>query len=440
MKSFFLTRLPFIFCGGIVALFLLGYFYPVGVAFGRMALLGLLLAIGFDLLALYRYRHGVSANRSVAEKLSNGDENPIHIQVTNHYPFTVQLEVVDELPVQFQLRDFVTCLELAPGQTGDIRFTVRPVERGEYYFGDINIFVTGPLGFGQRRYQILQQKMAPVYPSYIQMRQYELSAISNRLSESGIKRVRRLGHTMEFDHLRRYVRGDDYRTINWKATARRTQPMVNQFQDEKSQLVYSVIDKGRVMKMPFEGMTLLDYAINASLVISNIAIRKQDRAGLVTFSHEMGTLVPAERKPAQMFKIQEALYNQKTQFLESNFETLLATILRRLRQRSLILLYTNFETLFAMRRQLPYLRRLARFHLVVVIFFENTELRQIYRKPALSLEDIYIKTIAEKFAYEKKLIVKELQQHGLHAILTPPQQLTVQTIGKYLELKARGLI
>lgn len=194
------------------------------------------------------------------------------------------------------------------------------------------------------------------------------------------------------------------------------------------------------MKMPFEQLTLLDYAINAALVISNIAIKKGDKAELITFAEQVETVVKAQKEGSQMRQIQERLYRENTRFLESDYEKLYVTLRRVATQRSLILLYTNFKSLSALRRQLPFLARLGKQHLVVVIFFENTELRSLLQAPANNLETIYQKTIAEKFGFEKRLIVKELQMHGIQAILTPPQLLTVNTINKYLELKARGMI
>ena len=234
---------------------------------------------------------------------------------------------------------------------------------------------------------------------------------------------------------------DDIGSINWKATARRGGDlMVNNYTDERSQQVYCIIDKGRVMKMPFEGMTLLDYAINATLVLAKVALIKQDRAGLVTFAENIGHFLPADRKAAQMGNILETLYNQQTKFLESNFEKVYALVRTRITQRSLVILFTNFESLSGLQRQLPYIRSIARNHLVLVVFFENTELRQLTEDRADSMESLYTKTIAEQFAFEKKLIVKELQQHGIFTILTAPQNLTVNTVNKYLELKGRQAI
>jgi uncharacterized protein (DUF58 family) len=265
-------------------------------------------------------------------------------------------------------------------------------------------------------------------------------AISNRLSEVGVKKVRRLGHSLEFEQIKEYVQGDDYRTLNWKATARRGALMVNNFTDEKSQQVYCIIDKGRVMKMPFEGLSLLDYAINATLVLSNVALTKQDKAGLITFSEQVGSFLPANKKATQMQAILEVLYNQKTRYLESDFEQLYSLLRRKVSQRSLVILFTNFESMSGMKRHLPYLRKIAQHHLLLTVFFDNTELKNVIDTPAKNVEQVYTKTIAEKFAFEKRMIAKELQQYGIQSILTTPQQLTINTINKYLELKARQLI
>jgi uncharacterized protein (DUF58 family) len=194
------------------------------------------------------------------------------------------------------------------------------------------------------------------------------------------------------------------------------------------------------MKMPFGGLTLLDYAINAALVISNIAIRKQDKAGLLTFAEQQNSLLKASNQPSQMSKIQEMLYRQNTTFMESDYSSLLLSVRRQITQRSLLILFTNFETLSALHRQLPYLRNLAKNHLLVVVFFLNTELDQLINGEQNDTEEIYIHTIAEKFGYEKRLIVKELQKYGIYSVLTTPENLTINTINKYLELKARAMI
>ncbi|WP_167856537.1 DUF58 domain-containing protein [Hymenobacter metallicola] len=449
MKSFFLTLRFFLLLlavvvGLVVAFFLPALLVPLQLALGLLLVLTLL-----DILLLYApARDGagpVFGRRVMGEKLANGSDNDVAIYLENQYRFPIRTETIDEIPVQFQRRDVLFKATVPAGQTTVIHYQLRPVKRGEYHFGFLNVFVRSPLGLGQRRFRFGQEQMVPVYPSFLQMRQYELLAISNRLTEAGVKRIRRVGHSMEFEQIRPYVPGDDPRTINWKATARRAGTgtdtlVVNHFQDERAQQVYCLIDKGRVMRMPFEGLSLLDYAINATLVVSNIALLKHDKAGLITFADRLSAIVPAERRAGHMQKVLEVLYKQRTKYLETDFELLYSNVKAKIRQRSLLILFTNFETLNGLQRQLPYLRRLAKDHLLLVVFFENTELQQFLTQPAATTEDVYNQTIAEKFAQEKRQIVRELQRYGIYSLLTPPQQLTVNTINRYLEFKSRGLI
>ncbi len=438
-KHTYLTFRFFIIAIAFVILFILAYLYP-----GLLEIASLLffVAVGLvliDIILLFKQK-GISASRILPEKLSNGDDNPIEITLQNNYNFKTDLLLIDEMPFQYQKRDFEINTQLSKHDKKKITYTLRPLERGEYYFGNLNVYVNSPIGLVTRRFQFAKDAMVPNYPSFLQLRKYMLLAFSNKLFEYGLKKIRRIGHTMEFEQIKDYVTGDDIRNINWKATAKRNQLMVNQFQDERSQPIYSVIDKGRAMKMPFEGLSLLDYAINATLVISNVALKKQDKAGMFTFSRKVENKVVAERRPSQMNKILETLYNVNTDFSESDFSRLYIDIKRSLTQRGLLLLYTNFETLDALHRQLPYLQAIAKNHLLVVIFFENTELHKLTNLEAHNTFDIFQKTIAEKFMYEKKLIVNELQKHGIQSILTAPEHLTINTINKYLEIKARGLI
>ena len=401
----------------------------------------LLIAFIFtDLILLFRIKKGVTGERATPEKLSNGDDNEITIKLQNLYPFKTDLKIIDEIPHQFQRRDLDFSVRVGPREEKMIRYHLRPVKRGEYSFGAVNVFARSPLALLSRRFRFSADAIVPVYPSYVQMRKYELMAISNRLTDAGIKRIRRIGHNMEFELIKEYVTGDDFRTVNWRATARKNTIMVNHYQDERSQQVYSLVDKGRVMQMPFNGLSLLDYAINASLVISNIAIKKSDKAGLITFQDRIGTTVAASKQNGQMFRMMETLYNQKTAYRESDFSALYAHVRRKVTQRSLLLLFTNFESIHGLERQMPYLSRLSNLHLLVVIFFENTEMETLLNKPAVNLKEVYHKAVAEKFSYDKKLIIKQLGKYGIQALLTSPEQLTVNTINKYLELKARGMI
>lgn len=439
-KSLYLTNRFFItlaIC--VLGLFLCFIFQDF--AFLMYIALGVVLVLFIvDAVTIYRCKNGIEAWRNCPDRLSNGDQNPLSISVTNKYPFKVGIMLVEEVPFQFQKRDLIFKTFLDSTKEEVFYYNLRPTKRGVYYFGSVNIFVTSVFGFISRQYIFDQRKEVAVYPSFIEMHKYELLAASHRLTEYGIKKIRRIGQATEFDNIKHYVYGDDPRTINYKATARANQLMVNTYQEERSQPVYCLIDKGRTMKMPFNGMTLLDYAINSSLLVCTTALNKGDKAGVITFSKDIDSILPADKQRRQRNIILEMLYGQRTDFLESDYERLYAVVRRKLSQRSLIVLYTNFETVNGMRRQMKYLANLAKDHLVLVAFFINTEFNEVLDEEADTMTQMFRKGIAEKMSNDKYLIVKELNRGGIHTILTSPEKLTVDSMNKYLEFKARGLI
>ncbi|WP_116787568.1 DUF58 domain-containing protein [Flavobacterium psychrotrophum] len=440
LKSIYINNFAFYLFMGILALFLLAYLFPL-LYNATWILTYLFFGLLFiDFILVFVSNHRFTAWRTTPEKFSNGDENQVTVNLENGYNFPARVKVIDELPFQFQVRDFKVFRNVPSGETIAFGFFLRPTQRGEYHFGKLNVYVSSPLRLVARRFTFGQGQMVPTYPSYQQLNKYSLMAFSNQLFEYGIKKIRRLGHTMEFEQIKEYVSGDDIRTINWKATAKKNQLMVNQFQDERSQSVYVAIDTGRVMKMPFNGLSLLDYAINSALVLSSVIIKKQDKAGMLTFSRQVENFAPADRRQGQMQKIQENLYNVNTNFFESDFGRLYGEVKRSITQRSLMILYTNFETLDGLKRQLPYLKGLAKNHLLVVVFFENVELDALINKKAGKVQEIYDQVIAEKFVFEKRLIVNELKKYGIYSLLTKPENLTIDSINKYLEIKARGIL
>ena len=427
--------------GVVVCCFVFAFIYPWLHLIGLLLFWALALMLLVDIIILFANKNGIEILRQTKhQKLSNGDDNDFSLSIQNNYSFIVYTKIIDEIPDQFQKRDFVFSRKLKVQDAHEIKYKLRPVFRGEYYFRNSIAFISTIIGLAQRRYIFYNAEMLPCYPSFLKLRQYELLAFTDRLTDVGIKKLRKIGLSSEFDNIKEYVIGNDIRTINWKATARKNQLMVNHFRDERAQQVYSIIDMGRIMKMPFEEMSLLDYSINASLVLSHISFIKQDKPGLITFSNKVQNSISADRRGNQLFRLQEALYNAKTGFQESNYEVLLNHIRTKITQRSLLLLFTNFETLSGLKRQLKYIRQLAKHHLVVVIIFENTELHNLLNTKATSTSEIYCQTIAKKFDYEKMQITFELQKLGIQCIYTKPEQLTVNTLNKYLELKSRGLI
>ena len=428
----------------VILIIAIGFAVPLMFTIGRILVFLLFIIVLVDIVMLYIHWNSsqpLRVFRSLSPRFSNGDDNPVKVRLESSYPFDIHTEVIDEVPFVFQRRDVLFKARIRKQGDATISYALRPTQRGVYGFGHVRVFVSSPLGLVQRRFTCCEPQDVKVYPSYLMLRQYELLAMSNNLTEMGIKRIRRIGHNTDFEQIKDYVVGDDYRTINWRATARRHQLMVNVYQEERSQQVFSVIDKGRMMQQTFLEMTLLDYAINASLVLSYVAVNKQDKAGLITFSDQFETFVPASRQQGQMQMLQEALYAEHTAFGETDYSALLAGLSRHVTRRSLLILYTSFTSMAALRRQLSYLRQLALRHRLLVVFFEDEELRDFvqdtHHQSPITTEQTYQRVIAEKFAYEQRLIVHTLRQYGIQSLLTTPQNLSVDVINKYLEIKSR---
>ncbi len=424
---------------GLGIIFFASFWWNFIYAFAWILVLIFTLLVLADFTALFTGK-GILAERILPEKFSNSDENPVNISILSEYIFQTKLEIIEELPIQFQKRDLLKTIFISGKEKTKTRYFLKPVERGEYIFGKLNIYASTKLRLAKRRFSFQDQQKVKVYPSFIQMRKYDFLAIDNRISQIGLKKIRRIGHTMEFEQIKEYVSGDDIRTINWKATAKRGDLMVNQFQDEKSQPVYSIINTGRVMKMPFENLKLLDYAINSALAFSNIALKKNDKVGMLTYANKVENFLPAKNRKTHLNLILETLYNIDTRFLDSDLGLLYAHLRKKITRRSLIFLYTNFEHINSLNRQLPYLKAIAKKHLLVVVFFKNTELEKLIRKEAEGISEIYDQTIAREFENDKHEIQLKLHKNGIQAILTTPQNLTINTINKYLELKSRGLL
>lgn len=439
-KHLYLPHLFFWAIGAIICLFAGSFAFEIlfPAAQIALALLGLLFLV--DVSLLFNNKLNLTGKRITPKIMSLGNKQSIHWNFENNTSLSLRAKVIDELPYQFQIRDFGFKTRLNPQDPRDFSYQLRPLVRGIYKFGNVHLFLRTPLGLAERRYVIKASADIPVYPSILDMKEYELTSISSRAGLQGIKKMRRIGHSFEFEQIKEYTQGDDYQSVNWKATSRVNKLMINQYEDEKSQQVYSLIDKSRAMKMPFDGLSLLDYAINTSLVISNTALRKHDKAGLITFADKVGNIIKADKSRTQLRRILDALYKEEEGQLESNYELLYYVTRQVIKVRSLIFLFTNFENIYSLTKILPILRKIAKKHLLVVVLFDNTEIIEYVQKPATSVEDIYCKAIGEKFIHEKHEVVQILRQYGIQTIRTQPHRLTVNAINKYLELKARGLI
>lgn len=433
--SLYLKRRFFLIAFLLIALFVLGYASTLiyYLALGLMWLwIGLTL---FDVLLLYALRPGtMQAHRTCADRFSNGDPNEISIALNNPYRFPVHVQVVDEMPVAFQMRDSVLLDKLAAHEERTFTYSLTPHQRGAYHFDRIRIFFSSPLGLAERRFTRGQQHNVKVYPSFARLSHYSLLC-NRRINEHGIKRIRKVGADTDFEQIKDYVVGDEYRYINWKASARTNTLKVNVYQQDRSMPVYCIVDKGRMMRQSAFGLTFLEYAINAALALSYVAIEKDDQAGLVTLAGGIDDFVPAGKLRNQMPTLMEALYNQETIFAECDYSALSTLFMQKVTKRCLAVLFANFSTLNAFNRELPYLTQIARRHQLLIIMFRDKEMEDFVERKPRDAEERYQQRTAEKYYREKRLIIRKLRQSNILTLYVLPEQLSVGVINRYLEYR-----
>jgi len=432
---------PLFFSTGATAAFLcaFGFSFPVLFTLGQVVLFLLFVLTVADILVLFNGKVKLSGKREMPKILGLADDIDIKIILGFQSLMPLNAILIDELPIQLQEREFYLEKTLHPGKNV-FRYKMKPIGRGIYKFGLLNIFVEGPLHLAKRRFPLSARKDVSVYPSMKQMHDAEILAFSRKASLIGQKKYKRIGQSYEFEQISPFTEGDDYRSINWKATGKTRQLMVNQYQDERSQNLYCVISKGRAMQMAFNRISYLDYAINATLAISNIALKKHDNVGLITFSNKIGTALRAESRSSQIKKILDALHSEKSRTLEPDFELLFKSVNRLAKNRSLIILFANFESKHSAERALPLLKKVSQRHVLLMVLFQDSELSKIAAKKKESIEDIYRTTLASQHIAERIEIMNKLKRQGIHAISCHPKNLSIQVINKYLELKSRGVL
>lgn len=439
-RATYLSDRFFYAIGWIVCCFCLAFAFEWMTVVAWCSIAALIGLIAVDVWLLFRHAAPIAVDRSTASLFSLFDDNPVVLNLINNTRQPFKLRIIDELPAQFQQRDFCITSQISPEDSLTLNYQLKPLKRGAYHFGDIHLFLRSKIGLMERRHTTKAAQMVKVYPSIIQMEMFELMVFSADRQQAGIKRIRKLGHGYEFSDIRKYVVGDDPRSINWKASSRSNALMVNNYEDERSQQIYAVINKSRVMRMPFDGLSLMDYAINATLSLQNIVLRNQDNAGLMVFSGQCETFLRAERKFNQRQMLLDKLYNIREDQQEANYQALYETIKMNIQGRSMLMLFTNFMSLNSLQRVLPVLKRINRSHLLTIIFFENPPLEAFIEKEPNNLLDMASNVLASRLSNELTQVVYELRNTGIQAIQTKPEDLTANAINKYLELKSRGMI
>lgn len=371
-------------------------------------------------------------------KLSIGAENVITLLLANRSARRITFTLRDEYPYQFPSDALFISGALSPYDIYEARYHVRPLQRGDYQFGDINLRYRSQLQTFIRQTRYPAQSEVKVYPNVLEVRKYDLLARKGLLYELGLRQSRMFGTGTEFERLREYNTDDEFRRINWKATARRGKPIAAEYETERSQHVMSVIDTGRLMRPPMGDLAKLDHVINTALLLSYVASLKGDHIGLLTFADEVGTYLAPKRGKSQFYRMLEALYNVQFQPVEADYARALSYLSIKNKRRSLVVVFTDLVTLDAARPLIANLARLAQRHLPLCVTISDPNITRLAGRPVRHSDTVYQRAVAEMLLDERQVVLDTLNRSGVLTLDVPADRLTVSVINTYLELKGKG--
>ena len=344
----------------------------------------------------------------------------------------------DEAPADYIISTMFLQGQISPGEQVDLSYSVKPLRRGDYTFGGCHLRYTGVLGLIMRQHRYPLDAPVKVYPNLLDVRKYELLARRDQLFEIGLKNARRLGEGTEFERLRDYERDDDYRRINWSATARLHKPITTDYQPERSQSVIIMLDAGRLMTAPLGPLSKLDYAINTALLLAYVAIVRGDRVGLLTFSDDVRGYWEPDRGRKQFLALLEALYKVQPEQVEPDYMRAGAFLSTRRSKRSLVVLFTDIIDKAQSDALVRGFGRLAPRHLPLAVTMADNEVLAMSRRTPADPRQMYENIVAQELLSDRAASLDALQRRGALTIDVPADKLTVAVVNKYLELKARG--
>ncbi|HET9588685.1 MAG TPA: DUF58 domain-containing protein [Anaerolineales bacterium] len=370
-------------------------------------------------------------------KLSLGAENPVRVNLRNRSWRGVSFTVRDEPPEQFRIETRTMNGQVGPRGAWEQVYHVRPLRRGDYQFGDLTLRWLGPLGLVIRQGKVGAKATVKVYPNLMDVRRYDLLLRRNRLQEMGLRTTRQFGEGTEFERLREYLPDDEYRRINWKATARRNFPVTTEYQTERSQQVIAVLDAGRMMQSPVADIAKLDYVVNAVLLLAYVATGKGDRVGMLSFADDVMHYLGPRQGRGQFFRMLELLYAMEPQPVEPDYRKALAYLAVKQRRRALVVVFTDLTGGAGLNSLVAQMSMLARSSLPLLVTISDPDVVDASQiRPEDSL-GVYRRAAASQLLDERRVILDSLRQRGVLTLDVPADQLSMSVINRYLELKGR---
>ncbi len=418
-----------------VPIFLIGAVFKPLVVVGVVYLLMLIAFIIADALMLPRRRQ-FTITRIVPERISLAAPTCIKLQVHNASRRRVEICLAEDPPETIETQPAQCIGIFDPGADGTLEYQLLARRRGRYQLCNLDVRVLPSMGLFYRQFRLAVPVEIHVFPNLVNLKQYELLLRRGLTYEQGLARMRRIGQGSEFESLMLYAEGDDMSRVDWKATAKRAELVVKNYQPERQQSVLVAIDVGRATAGEFEGISRLDYLVNAALMLAYVTLRQGDWFSLVAFSDRIESYLPPIRRVQSIERVAKALYELQPRLVESDYGAACRFIGLKNRKRSLICLMTDVIDRQASDVILSYLARFARRHLAMAVTLANPHIRTLAETPLTKTPDPYSKAVALDVLMARKEALAAMRLSGVDVLDTNPGALTPDLINRYLLIKS----
>ena len=397
--------------------------------------IGLLILLLSDYFISRKHIH-LEVIRTGSDKLSVGEEERIYFDLYNKSDYGVEVELIDEVPdYHFKVRAAIMKCVLAPGEKEAISYEVIPKKRGAFKFGNIHIRVKGKLGFYYQYEKIPLEREYKVYPNLQTLKKYQMTMYKHLLEREERKVVRIRDKGTSFESLKEYVVGDDYRKMNWKASARLDKPIVNQYEPEKNQRVYAFVDSGRPMSYTLRGECKLDKAINTALILSDMVTRNGDLSGMMSFNTKIESYIMPGKGGKHRDRIMESLYHIESIHLTSNYEDAFLYFKGKERHKSIIFMFTDFDTYEEADLLAKAASVVENVHILVIVLIKNKDIEAMTLQRADTEEAIFNKAVAIDLLEERKKAIRRLNRKNMMCIEIEAEKIEFAVINKYIQIK-----
>ncbi|HET6323925.1 MAG TPA: DUF58 domain-containing protein [Planctomycetaceae bacterium] len=396
----------------------------------------ILAAIVDGILASLRFKR-IELRREPPNQLYVDQSLPVTWRIENRNIEGISLELRDQLPQSGAAVPDRMSASIPGRSRVSTTYQLRVTQRGQLAFGNAICRLDGPMGLCSRQFRVSAQHPVRSLPNLANSKAAELAANTALVRQGGSHRYRWRGAGTVFESLRDYSPEDDIRWLDWKATARRQQPITRNYEVERHQNLMLMVDASRMMTTYCGTRTKFDTVLEAAVLLTRAALDQGDAVGLVQFADRVDAYLPPRRDRAQNTRVMETLYAQYPRLVEPDFETVLTLVSRRVRRRSLVVLFTDVTVIEAARRMLAYVQMLNRRHLCLVVTIADESLQSQELLEPQTADDLYRVGVASQLMLERAELLERLRRSGAEIVDTPADQIAARTIVRYLDLKRR---